>query len=78
MSFNEFAGYYRCICDDCGLAVQFPRSDLSGARSEYWDCVDQLKGMGWRVSARYGTLCLDCKRKADTGLLDRLLRSVGR
>jgi hypothetical protein len=75
---SEFSSYYRFICDDCGAAIQFPRTDCSGARGEYWDFADQLKGMGWRCSARYGELCLDCKRKADTGLLDRPVKRIAR
>jgi hypothetical protein len=74
----EGAGFYRFLCDDCGAAVQFPRSDYRGARGEYWDCVDALKARGWRCSARYRSLSPGCKREADTGLLDRPVRSVGR
>ena len=76
----EKAGFYRFLCDDCSTAVQFPRSDYSAsdACGEYWDCIDALRGLGWRVSAKWGTLCLGCKREADTGLLDRKIGSVGR
>jgi hypothetical protein len=66
---------YRFVCDDCGVAVQFQRTESEDGRSEEWDCIDKLRAGGWRVSARYGTLCPECKRKADTGLLDRPIKA---
>lgn len=71
---------FRFACCDCRVAVQFPRHAEGGtadAHAEYWDAIAALREAGWRVSARYGTKCPECKRKADTGLLNKpLKRSV--
>jgi hypothetical protein len=83
----------RFVCE-CGLARDFPRttlhdvslhdaraSDLERARAneaDYWERVHELRAAGWAISERFGTKCPECKRRANSKLLDRPLRSVGR
>lgn len=76
------------VCGNCGAMREFARtlvhegsSERDEARAkeaEYWDSREELKAEGWLVSERFGTKCPGCKRRANSGLLDRAVGSIHR
>jgi hypothetical protein len=78
----------RFVCGDCGAERDFARtplhegaSEFEAARAkeaEYWEAVHELRAEGWGVSERFGVRCPPCKRRANSGLLDRPIGAICR